>query len=64
MDEVPIGELIRLRLDASHVAVASTRLEATLRGGAGYAITHPTNRRFREAAFAHPVTVGRTTRWN
>ncbi|HEY5856052.1 MAG TPA: acyl-CoA dehydrogenase family protein [Aldersonia sp.] len=51
VDEVPIGELIRLRLDASHVAVASTRLEATLRGGAGYAITHPTNRRFREAAF-------------
>lgn len=51
VDEVPIGELIRLRLDASHAAVASTRLETTLRGGAGYAIAHPTNRRFREAAF-------------
>ena len=51
VEEAPIGELIRLRLDASHVAVASTRREATLRGGAGYAIGHPTNRRFCETAF-------------
>ncbi|PTR23480.1 alkylation response protein AidB-like acyl-CoA dehydrogenase [Rhodococcus sp. OK519] len=49
--EVPVRELIQLRLDGSHVAVSATRLEATLRGGAGYAAHHPTNRRFREAAF-------------
>lgn len=51
IDEVPVRDLIQLRLDGSHVAVAATRLEATLRGGAGYAAQHPTNRRFREAAF-------------
>lgn len=51
IDDVPVRELIQLRLDGSHVAVAATRLEATLRGGAGYAAKHPTNRRFREAAF-------------
>lgn len=48
---VPPAELIRLRLDGSLVAVAATRLEATLRGGAGYASASATNRRFREAAF-------------
>lgn len=51
VDDVPVRELIQLRLDGSHVAVSATRLEATLRGGAGYASAHPTNRRFREAAF-------------
>ncbi|WP_305093443.1 acyl-CoA dehydrogenase family protein [Prescottella sp. R16] len=51
IDDVPIRELIQLRLDGSYVAVSATRLEATLRGGAGYAAAHPTNRRFREAAF-------------
>jgi len=51
IDDVPVRDLIQLRLDGSHVAVAATRLEATLRGGAGYAAKHPTNRRFREAAF-------------
>ncbi|MCW3468226.1 acyl-CoA/acyl-ACP dehydrogenase [Rhodococcus pyridinivorans] len=45
------AEFIRLRLDGSVVAVAATRLEATLRGGAGYATASATNRRFREAAF-------------
>ncbi|MEE2031783.1 acyl-CoA dehydrogenase family protein [Rhodococcus chondri] len=45
------ADLIRLRLDGSLVAVAATRLEATLRGGAGYASASATNRRFREAAF-------------
>lgn len=45
------ADLIRLRLDGSVVAVAATRLEATLRGGAGYASASATNRRFREAAF-------------
>lgn len=50
-DEVPGAELIRLRLDGSRLAGAATRLEVTLRGGAGYAVGSPTNRRFREAAF-------------
>lgn len=45
------ADFIRLRLDGSVVAVAATRLEATLRGGAGYATASATNRRFREAAF-------------
>ncbi|MCK0090683.1 acyl-CoA/acyl-ACP dehydrogenase [Rhodococcus sp. F64268] len=45
------ADLVRLRLDGSVVAVAATRLEATLRGGAGYASASATNRRFREAAF-------------
>lgn len=49
--DVPPAEFIRLRLDGSAVAVAATRLEATLRGGAGYATASATNRRFREAAF-------------
>src|SRR5699024_11036481 len=31
------SELIRLRLDGSRLAMAATRLEVTLRGGAGYA---------------------------
>lgn len=48
---VPPADFIRLRLDGSVVAVAATRLEATLRGGAGYASASATNRRFREAAF-------------
>ncbi|NKY89291.1 acyl-CoA dehydrogenase family protein [Nocardia veterana] len=45
------AELIRVRLDASRVAVDATRLESTLRGGAGFARDCDTNRRFREAAF-------------
>ncbi|MGW5382309.1 acyl-CoA dehydrogenase family protein [Nocardia sp. NPDC003963] len=45
------AELIRLRLDAACTAVDATRLESTLRGGAGYALHCDTNRRFREAAF-------------
>lgn len=44
-------ELIQLRLDGSRLAMTATRLEATLRGGAGYATSSSTNRRFREAAF-------------
>ena len=44
-------EIIQLRLDGSRLAMAATRLEVTLRGGAGYAKKSPTNRRFREAAF-------------
>lgn len=45
------ADLLRLRLDGSLVAVEATRLESTLRGGAGYASASATNRRFREAAF-------------
>lgn len=44
-------DLIRLRLDGANLAVAATRLESTLRGGAGYVTKSATNRRFREAAF-------------
>ncbi|GGL31188.1 acyl-CoA dehydrogenase family protein [Nocardia jinanensis] len=47
----PPADLIRLRLDAACTAVDATRLESTLRGGAGYALHCDTNRRFREAAF-------------
>lgn len=50
-DEVSAADLILLRLDGSRLAGAATRLEVTLRGGAGYAVGSPTNRRFREAAF-------------
>ncbi|KAA0112031.1 acyl-CoA/acyl-ACP dehydrogenase [Mycolicibacterium sp. P1-5] len=46
-----IADLIRLRLDAAGAALAATRLESTLVGGAGYARGNSANRRFREAAF-------------
>jgi alkylation response protein AidB-like acyl-CoA dehydrogenase len=45
------ADLIRLRLDAAGTALAATRLESTLVGGAGYAHGNSANRRFREAAF-------------
>ncbi|MBF6150337.1 hypothetical protein [Nocardia nova] len=45
------ADLIRLRLDATRTAVDATRLESTLRGGAGFARGCDTNRRFCEAAF-------------
>ncbi|ANY25172.1 acyl-CoA dehydrogenase family protein [Gordonia terrae] len=45
------ADLIRLRLDAARTAVSASRLEATVRGGAGYATASATNRRFRETAF-------------
>lgn len=47
----PVPELIRLRLSVATLAVAATRLESTLSGGAGYALGHAANRRLREAAF-------------
>jgi len=46
-----IADLIRLRLNAAGAALAATRLESTLVGGAGYAHGNSANRRFREAAF-------------
>lgn len=51
IDEVTIDKVIELRLDASVLATTATRLEATVRGGAGYAVKSATSRRFREAAF-------------
>lgn len=48
---VSMRDLIRLRLDGADLAMTATRLEVTLRGGAGYAHSSATNRRFREAAF-------------
>jgi len=49
--EVNAAEVIRLRLDAAHDAVAATRLESALAGGRGYRAGTAANRRFREAAF-------------
>ena len=46
-----IADILRLRLDVVDLAVAATRLEATLTGGRGYASASPTARRLREAAF-------------
>ncbi|BBY66418.1 acyl-CoA dehydrogenase family protein [Mycolicibacterium helvum] len=46
-----IADLIRLRLEAAGAALAATRLESTLVGGAGYVRGNSANRRFREAAF-------------
>ena len=46
-----VAELIRLRLDTATLAVDATRLESTMAGGAGYALSSAANRRLREAAF-------------
>jgi alkylation response protein AidB-like acyl-CoA dehydrogenase len=43
--------LLRVRLDAAGVAADATRLEATVRGGAGYVAGSPVSRRLREGAF-------------
>jgi alkylation response protein AidB-like acyl-CoA dehydrogenase len=43
--------LLRLRLDAADTASAATRIEATLRGGAGYLAGSDVSRRLREGAF-------------
>ncbi|MFD1656022.1 hypothetical protein [Pseudonocardia alaniniphila] len=50
-DEPDKAGLLRLRLDAATVAVAAARLEATLRGGAGYRSGSAVARRLREASF-------------
>ncbi|NIH80963.1 acyl-CoA dehydrogenase family protein [Amycolatopsis viridis] len=47
----PATAYIRLRLAAARLAVAASRLESTVRGGAGYLATSGTSRRLREAAF-------------
>lgn len=46
----PAG-LLRLRLDAAGVAADATRVEATVRGGAGYVAGSDVSRRLREGAF-------------
>jgi alkylation response protein AidB-like acyl-CoA dehydrogenase len=43
--------LLRLRLDAASAATDATRLEATVRGGAGYVAGSEVSRRLREGAF-------------
>jgi alkylation response protein AidB-like acyl-CoA dehydrogenase len=45
------AELLRLRLDAADTASAATRIEATVRGGAGYLAGSEVSRRLREGAF-------------
>ena len=46
-----VRDVLRVRLDASHLAQQATRLELTLAGGRGYLVASGANRRFREAAF-------------
>jgi alkylation response protein AidB-like acyl-CoA dehydrogenase len=48
--EVPFN-VVRLRLDASHLATAATQLEMAIRGGQAYEAKSPTARRVREAMF-------------
>lgn len=43
--------LVRLRLDAAHLATAATQLELAVRGGQAYQAKSPTARRVREALF-------------
>ncbi len=45
------ADLVRLRLEASQLAVDATRLESSATGGAGYLADSATARRLREAAF-------------
>lgn len=45
------GDLLRIRLDASHLCQEATRLGATLAGGRGYVASSTAARRLREAAF-------------
>jgi alkylation response protein AidB-like acyl-CoA dehydrogenase len=45
------ADLLRLRLDAADTAAAATRIEATVRGGAGYLAGSEVSRRLREGAF-------------
>ncbi|WP_036569994.1 acyl-CoA dehydrogenase family protein [Nocardia sp. BMG51109] len=45
------ADFVRLRLAGARAAVAASRLEASVRGGAGYVAASGTSRRLREAAF-------------
>lgn len=44
-------DLLRLRLDAAHLATQATRLEMAVIGGRGYKTASATGRRYREASF-------------
>ena len=46
-----IREVLEVRLQASDLAVRTTRLESTLAGGRGYRLSSGASRRLREAAF-------------
>jgi alkylation response protein AidB-like acyl-CoA dehydrogenase len=43
--------IVRLRLDAAHLATSATQLELAIRGGQAYSAKSPTARRVREALF-------------
>lgn len=47
----PPVHIVRLRLDAAHLATAATQLELAIRGGQAYQAKSPTARRVREALF-------------
>lgn len=57
LDRVELGqaltptELLQLRLDAAQAAVEAANIEVRVAGGAGYAKSSPTSRRYREASF-------------
>jgi alkylation response protein AidB-like acyl-CoA dehydrogenase len=48
--EIPF-HIVRVRLDAAHLATAATQLELAIRGGQAYGAKSPTARRVREALF-------------
>jgi alkylation response protein AidB-like acyl-CoA dehydrogenase len=48
--EIPLN-VVRLRLDAAHLAISATQLELAIRGGQAYSAKSPTARRVREALF-------------
>jgi alkylation response protein AidB-like acyl-CoA dehydrogenase len=49
--DLPIREVVRLRLEAAQLATAAVALEAKAAGGRGYVVGCGTARRLREAAF-------------
>ena len=49
-DDPPV-HILRLRLEAAHLATAATQLELAIRGGQAYQAKSPTARRVREALF-------------
>jgi alkylation response protein AidB-like acyl-CoA dehydrogenase len=49
--DLPIRDVVRLRLEAAQLATASVALEAKAAGGRGYVVSCATARRLREAAF-------------
>jgi alkylation response protein AidB-like acyl-CoA dehydrogenase len=49
--DVPVRDLVRLRLESAQLATAAVALEAKAAGGRGYVVDCATARRLREAAF-------------